>query len=373
MDINFNTTVLAGNELWRLVTLFGIITVALLAGRIGKVALLRSASVLEKRNRLLTATAFRALAKSIAFIAVAIAFPIGAAFLRMGEMMQSIVHSAQGVLISLAIGFTLYQLVDVIFVWLRRYTTKNDNKMDDMLVPIVRTSLRITVIVLTFLQVAQSLTDRPLTSILAGLGVGGLAVALAAQDTIKHFFGSLVLFADKPFQVGDRISVDTTDGVIEEVGFRSTRIRTLEGHLVTFPNGDLANKTIVNIAKRPFIRHRAIINITYDTPPEKVRKAVDILLELLENHEGMEMHLPPRVVFDEFGSASLNILMMYWYHPGDFWKYKNFNESLSVQILERFNQEGIEFAFPTQTLYLAGDDKRPLNATIRVDDSPAVS
>ncbi|HMP90333.1 MAG TPA: mechanosensitive ion channel family protein [Kiritimatiellia bacterium] len=366
MDLNFNTTVVAGNELWRLVTLFGLILIALIAGKLGKIGLLQSADLIEKRGKVLTATSLRALARSIGFIAIAIAFPIGSAFLVMGDMIESIIRAIQGVLLSLAFGFTLYQMVDVVFIWLRNYTAKTESKMDDMLVPIVRTSLRVTIVVLTLLQVAQSLTDRPLTSILAGLGVGGLAIALAAQDTVKHFFGSLVLFADKPFQVGERITVDAADGVVEEVGFRSTRIRTLDGHLVTFPNGDLANKTIVNVTKRPFIRHRAFINITYDTPPAKVRKALDILMDLLDNHEGMEPHLPPRVIFDEFASASLNILVMYWYHPGDFWKYKTFNEDLSLKILERFNAEGIDFAFPSQTLYLAGDKKRPLNATINV-------
>ena len=367
MDLNFSTTVLAGNELWRIVTLFGLILGALIAGKLGKVALMQSADVLERRARILSATALRSLARSIAFLAIAIAFPVGAAFLNIGEMMQSVVRAIEGVMLSLAIGFTLYQMVDVVYVWLRNYTSKTESNMDNMVVPIVRTSLRVVVAVLTLLQMAQSLTDRPLTSILAGLGVGGLAVALAAQDTIKHFFGSLVLFADKPFQVGERITVDATDGVVEEVGFRSTRIRTLDGHLVTFPNGDLANKTIVNVAKRPYIRHRAVINITYDTPPDKVRKALDILADLLENHEGIQPHLPPRVMFDEFASASLNILVMYWYHPGDFWKYKAFNEALSLKILEQFNAAGIDFAFPSQTIYLAGDNKRPLSATIKVD------
>jgi MscS family membrane protein len=354
MNIDWNRELVAGNELWRLIALFGVILLAVVAAKVGKASLLRSAQSLDHRGRILAAAAFRALASASAVLALAVAFPVGAAFLMLGAGLQSMVHAVQGVLLSLAIGFTLYQLVDVVFVWLRDHTARTESKMDDMLVPIVRTSLRITIVALTLLQAIQSLTNRPLTSILAGLGVGGLAVALAAQDTIKHFFGSLVLFADKPFQVGERITVDATDGVIEEVGFRSTRIRTLEGHLVTYPNGDLANKVIVNIQQRPSIRHRAVIAITYDTPPEKVERALSVLKELLADHEGMDENLPPRVLLDELGSSSLNLLLMYWYHPPDFWKYKEFNERLSLQILERFNAEGISFAFPTQTIHLAG-------------------
>jgi len=361
MNFDLNATMVAGNELWRLVTLFGVVMVALIIGKLGRVALSKSAALLESRGQVIAASALNALAHSCALIAIAIAFPIGAAFLVMGENILWIVRSIQGVLMSIAVGFTFYQLIDVVFAWMNYHASKSDNTMNDMLVPIVRTSLRVTVVVLTLLQIAQSLTDKPLTSIIAGLGVGGLAVALAAQDTLKHFFGSIVLFSDKPFQVGERISVDsTTDGVVEEVGFRSTRIRTLEGHLVTIPNGDLANKTIVNIGRRPHIRHRMILNLTYDTSPEKIRRATELIMNMLENHEGMLPEFPPRVIFDEFASASLNILIMFWYHPADFWKYKDFAEKLNLNILEQFNAEGIDFAFPTQTLILTGDQAHPL-------------
>jgi MscS family membrane protein len=350
----FNQTMMADNELWRLLGLFGVILASVIAAKVGRAAMKRSAELFERHGRILAATALLALSRSLVFVAIAVAFPLGSAFLQMGEISLLIVRSIQGVIVSLAIGYTLYQLIDVVSVWLRQHANQTNSSMEGMLVPIVRTSLQVTVIALTVLQVAQSLTNKPLTSIIAGLGVGGLAVALAAQDTIKHFFGSLVLFADKPFQVGDRITVDTSDGVVEQVGFRSTRIRTLEGALVTIPNGDLANKTIVNIGCRPFIRHRAIINVTYDTPPNKLNRALEIIQDLLKNHEGMQPDLPPRVVFDEFASTSLNILVMFWYHPADYWKFKSFVEQINFQILEKFNAEGIEFAFPTQTIHLAG-------------------
>lgn len=358
MSLDWNSTLVAGIEAWRVVALFGVIMAGLLIARLGKSALLKSAELLERRQRIPSAVALQALARSVGFLALALSFPVVLAFLKLEPAIYSILKAVQGVLLSLAFGFMFYQLVDVVFIWLRRHTDRTESKMDDMLVPIVRTGLRVIVVVLTLLQVAQSLTDKPLTSILAGLGVGGLAVALAAQDTIKHFFGSLVLFADKPFQVGDRITVDATDGVVEEVGFRSTRIRTLEGFLVTFPNGDLANKTIVNIARRPHIRHRSIINVTYDTPPASLRRAVELLQGMLENHEGMNPDFPPRVVVDDFAASSINLLVMYWYHPADFWAYKKFNEQLCLRIAEAFAREGINFAFPTQTVHVAGEAMR---------------
>lgn len=142
-----------------------------------------------------------------------------------------------------------------------------------------------------------------------------MAIALAAQDTVKNFFGSVVLFVDKPFEIGDRISVDGHDEPVEEVGLRSTKIRTLDGHLVTVPNGTLANQTIQNIGKCPYIRRIANLTITYDTPPEKIDRALEIVKETLDNHKGMHEDLPPRIYFNDLNSDSLNLMVIYWYHP----------------------------------------------------------
>lgn len=354
-------TLILGNELWRIGALFGSILVFLLAGKIGRILLTRAAVRLERDGRPLTAALLDATGKAAVFLFLVVGLRIGTAFLTLPQGLAELVATTMSVLITLAIGFTLYQLAEVIHVALTRYTANTESTMDDMLVPIVRTSLRVTIIGLTILQVAQTLTGKPLGAIIAGLGVGGVAVALAAQDTIKHFFGSLVLFTDKPFQIGERIVVDGYDGTVEEVGFRSTRVRTLEGHLVTVPNGDLANKTIQNIGRRPHIRRLFTVGITYDTPPEKIQRALDILRELLDGHQGMHPDFPPRVFFSEFGAFSLNILVVYWYHPPDYWAYLAHAESLNMKIFERFNREGIDFAFPTQTLHLAGDPGRPLN------------
>jgi len=249
-------------------------------------------------------------------------------------------------------------MVEIVTTILLLRAEKTASKMDDMLAPILSKSLRATVIVLALVQIAQILSGKEITSILAGLGIGGLAVALAAQDTLKNLFGSMVLLADKPFEIGDRINVDGHDGPVEAVGLRSTRIRTLDGHLVTIPNGELANKPIWNIAKRPYIRRLFNITITYDTPPEKVEEAKTILEGILENHEGLNPDFPPRVYFKDFNDASLGFLCLYWYHPPAYWDYLKYSEQVNLQILDRFNKAGIDFAFPTQTLHLAGDSKR---------------
>ncbi|HDG98842.1 MAG TPA: mechanosensitive ion channel family protein [Desulfobacterales bacterium] len=354
------------NSVWRILTLFAIILLSLLLGKIAKVFLVRLAKRFEKANRPLTATTFNAVSKGAVFLLASAGISLGLATLELKGWVAEASDTLSAILLSVGIGYFLYWLVDIPTTWFSRMAGKTQTKLDDMLVPIIRKSLRVTVVILVLVQVAQILSDKPITSIIAGLGIGGLALALAAQDTVKNFFGSVVLFVDKPFEMGDRIVVDGQDGSVEEVGLRSTKIRTLDGHLVTIPNGELANKLIRNIGKRPYIRRVANITITYDTPPEKIDRAVEIIKELLENHEGMHPDFPPRVFFNEFNADSLNILVIYWYHPPEYWAYLEFTERFNKELFRRFAEEGIEFAFPTQTLYLAGDPARPLRMGVEV-------
>ncbi len=353
------------NQLWRVAGLFVIILMAFLVGKIIKTVLQKSIPRAEAEQKIIFAAGMNAIARSAVYFCGVLGIFVGLNVLNLAPKVVEIVSTINSVLIATAIGWLIYCLVDIPIVWFFSFSDKTDSKIDDMLVPIVRKSLRITVVILVLVQIFQILSDKPLTSIIAGLGIGGLAVALAAQDSLKNIFGSIVLLIDKPFVFGERINVDGHDGMVEEIGLRSTRIRTLDGHLVTIPNGDLANKTIQNIAKRPFIKRIANITITYDTPPEKVDRAIVILKEILENHEGMSEAFLPRVFFSEFNADSLNLMVIYWYHPPDYWAFMEFSERFNKEVLKRFNDEGIEFAFPTQTIYLAGDAARPMSIGIR--------
>ncbi len=228
--------------------------------------------------------------------------------------------------------------------------------------------------------------------LLAGLGVGGLALALAARPTIANIIGSFMIFADKPYKVGQRVMVMGHQGNVESIGLRSTKIRLLNGHLTSIPNEQMASVDVENIGQRPHIRRVCNINLTYDTPPDKVVRAEEIIQEILavpgapdpqnpgpsealagaaskESDGEQQPHpneainqpdFPPRVFFNDFNPASLNILVVYWFHPPEYWDYLAHARWINLQIMERFRAEGIDFAFPTQTLHLAGDDKRPL-------------
>ena len=362
---------IAGNRLWRIIVLFGIILTAFVIGKIAKLILQRSSTSLENRQLIIAASTLNAIARSAVFLFAAIGISFGLTTMELAPKVADAAGTISAILMTIAIGYFFYWLVDVPCIWLTEMAGKTESKLDDMLVPIIRKSLRVTVALLILVQIAQILSDKPITSIIAGLGIGGLAVALAAQDTIKNIFGSIVLFVDKPFEMGDRIVVDGHDGPVAEVGLRSTKIRTLEGHLVTVPNGELANKTIQNIGKRPFIRRIADLTITYDTPPEKIDRAIEIVKEILENHEGMHEDLLPRIFFNDFNSDSLNIRVFYWYHPPEYWNFMAFSERFNKEVFRRFNEEGIDFAFPTQTVYLAGDSSRPLIVGIGEETSIA--
>jgi len=281
--------------------------------------------------------------------------------------------TAVSVLGAMAVVFFAYRLLDVLEYELTRFAKREDTKLDLNFVKLTRMITRVLVVVFGAIYILQAITGKPLNALLAGLGIGGLAVALAAQDTLKNFFGSIMIMLDKPFVVGDRVTVDGVDGPVEDIGFRSTRIRTFTGHLVAVPNEKMARINIENIGRRPSIRRLTNITITYDTPPEKVQRALTIIREILNNHEGMDPEFPPRVYFSEFNDASLNIMMIYWYFPPNYWDFLAFNERVNLQIMRAFEEEGIEFAFPTTTTYLAQDDRRPLNVTISSDSGQTES
>lgn len=351
--------VIAGNSLLRLGGAVALLLGLLIAARIGRAMLDAVAAKFRDRGQALVVAGICAVSGSLFIVALAIGVRLALAIILLPERFEPWAETAARVLVVTVVVVVVYRLVDVADAWLTGLAARTRSRLDDMLVPLVRKTLKITVVVLGVAQIAQTLSDKPLTSIIASLGIGGLAVALAAQETIKNFFGSLVLLGDKPFELGDRVMVDSLDGVVESLGFRSTRIRTLDGHLVTYPNGELANKVITNVSRRPFIRRILNIGLPYDTPPEKVARAVAILKDLLDQHEGMRPELPPRIFFNDFNAASLNLQIIYWFHPPDYWLFQAFNERVNMEILRRFNDEGIEFAFPTQTLFVASDPRRP--------------
>lgn len=280
-------------------------------------------------------------------------------------LVYSLTAQAVQLLLASAVIVGLYRGVDLAGTRLSKYSAQSTNSLDRNLVEMLRMLARILVISLAAFVAIRIITGKPLTTLLAGLGIGGLAVALAAQDTLKNFFGSIMVMSDKPFGIGDRVQVAGYDGTIEGIGFRSSRLRTLSGHLVTIPNTIMAASSIENVARRPHIRRLMNITVTYDTGPEKMEKALAIIRGILDNHEGMPPDLPPRVQFSEFNPDSLNILVIYWYAPADYWSFMAFGEKVNLAIMRAFRDEGIDFAFPSSTTYLEQPEGKALRLELK--------
>ncbi len=359
-----------GNELWRYAALLGVIFITLFASKITRYIIDRTAARMAKRPQSELMSLFlRSLAGPAAVAIFAAGLWISrftmyfedkiAFSLKTFDLWGKVANSVM----ALAGAYFIYRLVDIVEHYLRKLTFRTDSQLDDMLVPLVRKTLRVFIAILALLFIADNILEMNIKTILATAGVGGLAIALAAQDTIANFFGSITIFADRPFQVGERIRVGGFDGAVEEVGFRSTRLRTLDGHLVTIPNKTIANDMIENIGKRPFIKRLANITITYDTPPDKVQRAVEMIKQVLAAVPEMNADplLPPRVFFNGFNDWALNIEMVYWVKPPDYWLFQEVNQRVNLAIMRAFEAEGVEFAFPTQTLYLKKDDAAAIN------------
>lgn len=280
------------------------------------------------------------------------------------NLVHSVAREAAELGAAVALVWFIFKLVSIVDFKLKNWAASTDNAIDDVLAPLAGRTLRVFIVIIGGVLIIQNLTGVELGPLLASLGIGGIAVALAAKDSIANLFGTLTILFDKPFQLGERITIDKYDGVVEDVGFRSTRIRTLTGHLVTIPNEKVVSSGVENIAKRPHIRWLTNITITYDTAPDKVEKAVSIIKEILNDHEGMHPDFPPRVYFNGFNDWSLNIMVVVWYHPADYWAMQEWQQRTCLEILSRFNAEGIDFAFPSRTVFLANDDKRHLNLKI---------
>ncbi len=363
-----NYPIVRGNGVWRFLLVLLIVLVTMAVGRIVQYAITSYALRLDRKKGVSALTLLlKALANPIyvAIFAVGIFFCKAPLFFDNEQGIRTAIQTGwttiARVIAAIAVAYALYRLVDVIEYYLNRLVGKTETKLDDMLVPVVRKALRITISIIAALLIAENILGAGrIKSLLFSAGIGGIAIALAARETIANFFGSITIFADRPFQMGELVKIGDHLGPVEEVGFRSTRLRTLQGHLVTVPNSVIANSMVENVGRRPFIRRTSNITITYDSGHTKAKRAVEIIKEILAEvpEVNTDPGHPPRVYFNEFNDWSLNIYMSYWVKPPDYWLYQQVNERVNLEMMKRFEAEKIEFAFPSQTLYVKKDQNK---------------
>jgi MscS family membrane protein len=282
----------------------------------------------------------------VAFGVIIAGIWFGLSFLYLGEGMDAFVHKVYYVLIIFNIAWMVIRLFDAIMEeYLAPVIAESDSTLDDQLLPVFRKGVKFALWLIAFI-LALNNAGYDVGALLAGLGIGGLAFALAAQDLVKNLFGGLTIFLDKPFMVGDRIDVAGFDGIVEEIGIRSLRIRTLDGRVVVIPNSDVANDAIQNITSEPNRKVVLNLGLTYDTDDAGMTRAVEILKDIVANNDQVEDK--EITGFNGFGDFSLNILFIYYIKKeADIIATQT---EINLTILRRFSEAGLDFAFPTQTI-----------------------
>ena len=284
--------------------------------------------------------------KVVAFV---VFLHIGLAMFDWPPKMQHYLSTALIIVVACSITYVALKVVDMLLgLWLDRNAHTEDKLFASQLFPLVRKVAKFGVVIAAIALTADNLGVK-ITSLLAGLSIGGLALGLAAQDTVANLFGAVAIFLDKPFRVGDMVKVEGVQGNIEQIGLRSTRIRNLDGHLVSIPNKTMGNAIITNITRRPSIRTEMNIGITYDTPTEKVKRATKILEEIFRADPKTHDLI---ISFNKFNDSALNIFVVHIWDGTEGKEHFDALQELNLKIKERFDAEKIEFAFPTQTLHV---------------------
>ena len=297
------------------------------------------------------------LGRSLWALAVAITLLLGFPALDFPQVADDIVEQLASLLGAVALVMLGFRGVDIFTDVLGRRAELTDSRFDDQLVPLVNTGLKIVTLLIGMLFILGNLGVN-VTSLVAGLGLGGLAVALAAQDTFRNLLGGVTIFADRPFQVGDWVVVGSIEGTVEHVGFRSSRVRTFYNSVVTVPNARIVDTHVDNMGLRQWRRYRTTLGLAYHTTPDQVQAFVEGVRAVIRANP--EMRKDYYIVeFTEFGASSLEVLLYCFIDAPDWNAELRTRHVLNLDIMRLAEELGVEFAFPTQTLHVASMPGQP--------------
>ena len=287
--------------------------------------------------------------KVVAFVVL---LNIGLNIFEWPDRAQNFLSHGLIVVVAYSVTYVILKFIDLLLgVWREKIVSPQDRQFAEQLIPFISKVAKTALIIAAVLLTTENL-GMDIKTLLAGLSVGGLALGLAAQDTVANLFGAVAIFLDKPFHIGDRIRVEGVEGTVEAIGLRSTNIRSLDGHHVTIPNKLMGNAIITNITRRPTIKTEMNLGLTYDTPAEKVKRATVLLEEIFRGNPRTAELL---ISFNKFGDSALNLFVVHVWNGTDGNQHFAEMQALNLQIKARFDAEKIEFAFPTQTVYLRGE------------------
>ncbi len=231
---------------------------------------------------------------------------------------------------------------------------KTEGTFDDQLVPVFRKSAIAFLVITGVVMIVQNL-GYSVASLLAGFGLGGAALAFASKDTVANFFGSIVIFVDRPFQIGDWIEVGDVEGTVETVGIRVTRIRTFSNAQLTVPNATFTTNPINNWSRMKKRRIKMTVGLTYDTSPDKMRQAVEAIRRIIKDDDRLHQDFF-LVNFFDFGPSSLDIFCYFFTRTTNWAEHMQVREEFMLRVMEAMRGLGLAFAFPTTTVHLAGGE-----------------
>ena len=297
--------------------------------------------------------------KPLQYFLILILFFFSLKFINIPTFLTS---SEQGVDISVIAskGFNFLLLTTVFWVILRSidfvgYKLKNkaletESKVDDQLIPFAIDLAKVIAIVLGVVMILGDVFEVNITALVTGLGIGGVAFALASKESLENLLGSFTIFFDKPFTVGDTVTIGGVTGTVEKVGFRSTRIRTFDKSVVTVPNKNIIGAELDNLGARPVRRVKFNIGLTYDTSVENIKNIVNDIQKLIDDHALTNQD--GRVRFLNFGASSLDIMILYYVNSPDWEDLIDAQQKINYDIIDIVNKYKCEFAFPSTSVYI---------------------
>ena len=336
---------------WQWIGLFGLILIGVILDLCVRfLAAMFSRRIIARKEGEATTETIRKTVRPFGLAVAALFWLVAIRLLDLPSEALKVLLPAVRFFVMLAGVWAAFRVTDLMAEFFASKAAKTETKIDDLLVPLVRKTVKIFIFIFGLIYIADSLKIE-IAPLLAGLGIGGIGFAFAARDTLENFFGSVTVIVDRPFQIGDMVQIGDVEGTVEDLGFRSTRIRTFYNSLVTIPNGNLVRANVDNFGKRRYRRWKTHIAITYDTPPEKIEAFCEGIRELIRLHPYTRKDYY-QVWLNQFGPSSLDVLVYTFYEAPDWSTELRERHRLIVDIIRLADRLGVAFAFPTQTLHL---------------------
>ncbi len=346
---NFLSNTYLGNTLSSYLIFLGIIIASIIIGRLlflisRKIIRVKAAKTATKIDDVLV----EVLERPLVFLISIIGLMVGLKTLYISESVNNFFQNLISILLTIDVAWFVISFVDSLLVhYIQPITDKTKSDVDDMLLPLVRRLAKITLIIIAAIIIIDKFGYN-ITSLVAGLGIGGIALAFAAKDLLANLFGGFAIITDKPFKMGDRIKIENYDGWVREIGLRTTRVETLDGFQLIVPNSKIADSILENVSREQARKVKMVFGLEYNTSIKKMEEAKKILHEIIKKNK--DTRDDSIIGFTEFGESSLNIQAIYWIKNLD--KIIEAKHNVNMEIKKQFERAKINMAFPSRTVYM---------------------